>query len=277
MHSYLSVDTDSVFLRLAGVTDVTVAARRAIELAAMVDALIPSPNRLEFEKVYHPLLLRGKKRYCGRKYDEGQGDGELDVKGLEMVRRDNFPLLPQVQREAMEQLVMHDSPSNADSVVRVALQKLLAEVPTALEPFTINKELTKHPFAYAAQPPHVRVALKMHPAPAIRDRVPYVVTRGSGSVGDRAVHPEHFNPALHEVDTTWYAQQLTGAMRRLLELSSPDVDAVFAPVQGTVLGTGSTGILRALGAPTSLVWRKSEAPRAVARKRPRQMDLRQFF
>lgn len=277
MHSHSPLDTDSVFLRLEGVTDVAEASRRAVQLAAMVDALIPAPNRLEFEKVYRPLLLRGKKRYCGRKYEEGQGEGELDVKGLEMVRRDNFPLLPQVQREAMEQLVMHDSPEGADRVVRAALEKLLAEVPAALEPFTIAKELTKHPFAYAAQPPHVRVALQMHPAPVVRDRVPYVVTRGRGSVGDRAVHPDQFDAATHEIDTGWYAEQLTSAMRRLLELSSPDVEAVFAPVQGAVLGTGGTGILRALGAPPSLVWRKSAAPRAVARKRPRQMDLRQFF
>jgi len=242
----------------------------------MVDALIPAPNRLEFEKVYRPLLLRGKKRYCGRKYEEGQGDGELDVKGLEMVRRDNFPLLPQVQRAAMEQLVMHDSPEGADRVVREALESLLSEVPAGLEPFTICKELTKPPSEYAAQPPHVRVALQMNPVPSVRDRISYVVTRGRGGVGDRAVHPDHFEEGHHELDVAWYAQQITGAMRRLLELSSPNVEAVFAPVQGEVVGTGSAGILRALGAPASLVWRKS-APAPRPRKRQRQMDMRQFF
>ena len=271
-------DTDSVFLRLKGVTDIATASKKAEDLAAMVDALIPAPNRLEFEKVYRPLLLRGKKRYCGRKYEEGQGDGELDVKGLEMVRRDNFPLLPQVQRQAMEQLVMHDSPLDADRVVRQALEQLLGEVPSSLEPFTICKELTKAPHQYAAQPPHVRVALQMHPVPSVRDRVSYVVTRGPGSVGDRAVHPEQFDSHKHELDTEWYAQQLVSAMRRLLELSSPDVDSVFAPVRGAVMGTGSTGILRALGAPSSLIWRKSQPVSVRPAKRPKkQLDMRQFF
>ena len=272
-------DTDSVFLHLHGVRDVAEASRRAEQLAAMVDAVIPKPNRLEFEKVYCPLLLRGKKRYVGRKYEEGQGDGELDVKGLEMVRRDNFPLLPQVQRASMEQLVMRDSPESADRVVRAALEQLLAERPTSLEPFTICKELTKPPHEYAAQPPHVRVALQMTPVPSVRDRVSYVVTRGRGGVGDRAVHPEHFEAGRHEVDVEWYAQQLTGAMRRLLELSSPDVDAVFAPVRGAIVATGESGILKALGAPPSLVWRKSVAAATAAkpRKRARQMDMRQFF
>ena len=271
------LDTDSVFLHLEGVTDVQEASARAEQLAAMVDALIPKPNRLEFEKVYRPLLLKGKKRYCGRKYEEGQGDGEMDTKGLEMVRRDNFPLLPDTQRRAMEQLVMHDDPAGADRVTRDTLVALLTQVPTDLAPFTIAKELTKPPEAYAVEPPHVKVARRMHPAPAVRDRVPYVVTRGRGGVGDRAVHPDEFRAGGYELDTDWYAQQVSGAMRRLLALSSADVEAVFAPVPGAVTATGSSGILAALGAPADLVWRKS-APAAVRpAKRMRQMDMRGFF
>jgi len=269
-------DTDSVFLRLEGVSDIDVASRRAAELAAMVDALIPAPNRLEFEKVYRPFLLRGKKRYCGRKYDEGMGDGDLDVKGLEMVRRDNFALLPEVQRGAMEQLIMHDSPEGADKVVRGALEMILTKVHVDLVPFTITKELTKPPAEYTVRPPHVRVAMQMQPVPSVRDRIPYVVTRGRGGVGDRAVHPGQFDAAVHELDTAWYAQQLTSSMRRLLELSSPDVNAVFAPIKGTVTGTGASGILRALGADPGLVWRKNDQIQP-ARKKAKQLDLRQFL
>jgi hypothetical protein len=270
-------NTDSVFLHLEGVTDVKEASARAEQLAAIVDALIPKPNRLEFEKVYRPLLLKGKKRYCGRKYEEGQGDGEMDTKGLEMVRRDNFPLLPDTQRRAMEQLVMHDDPAGADRVTRDALVALLTQVPTDLAPFTIAKELTKPPEAYAVEPPHVKVARRMHPAPAVRDRVPYVVTRGRGGVGDRAVHPDEFRAGGYELDTDWYAQQVSAAMRRLLALSSADVDAVFAPVPGAVTATGSSGILAALGAPVDLVWRKSTPAAVRPAKRMRQMDMRVFF
>jgi len=271
-------DTDSVFLRLEGVTDIAQASRRAEELAAMVDAVIPKPNCLEFEKVYRPLLLKGKKRYCGRKYDEGKGDGELDVKGLEMVRRDNFPLLPTVQREAMEQLVMHDDPEGADRITREALEGIQRDLHADLSPFTISKELTKAPEAYNSRPPHVRVALAMDPAPSVRDRIPYVVTRGRGGVGDRAVHPGQFDPERHELDTEWYAMQLSNAMRRLLQLSSPDVDAVFAPVQGAIVATGSTGIMRALGAPSDLVWRKTaQAAPTRPLKRRKQMDLSKYF
>ena len=157
------------------------------------------------------------------------------------------------------------------------LTAILTQVPTDLAPFTIAKELTKAPEAYAVHPPHVKVARRMNPVPAVRERVPYVVTRGRGGVGDRAVHPDEFRAGGYELDTEWYAQQLSNAMRRLLVLSSADVDAVFAPVAGAVMATGSSGILAALGAPADLVWRKSE--RAVLRpaKRMRQMDMRGFF
>ena len=272
-------DTDSVFLRLHGVTDINEASKRAEELAAMVDAVIPKPNRLEFEKVYRPLLLRGKKRYCGRKYEEGKGDGELDTKGFEMIRRDNFPMLPDVQRRAMHELVMNDDPCGADRIVRSALVEMLSQASVDdLAPFTIAKELTKEPHKYAVAPPHVRVALRMKPTPCVRDRVPYVVVRGNGSIGDRAIHPEQFIKNRHELDIKWYAGQITTCMRRVLELSSPNVDAVFAPVANTVTATGETGILRALGAPRNLVWRHT--PRAPARrpaKRAKQMNLKQFF
>lgn len=274
-------DTDSVFLHLEGVSDIAEASKRAEELAAMVDAVIPKPNRLEFEKVYRPLLLRGKKRYCGRKYEEGRGDGELDVKGLEMVRRDNFPLLPATQRAAMEQLVMHDDPAGADDIVRRALKRVLCETPADLTDFTIAKELTKPPQEYGVAPPHVRVALGMHPAPSVRDRIPYVVTRGHGSIGDRALHPADFQHGRHELDTGWYAEQLRTAMRRVLELSSTDVDAVLAPPAGAIIGSGSSGILKALGAPADLTWRRSSRSRSSISARPakraRQLDITRFF
>jgi DNA polymerase zeta len=262
-----------VFLLLEGVTDIAAASRRAIELAAMVDALIPAPNRLEFEKVYMPLLLRGKKRYCGRKYEEGEGDGEMDVKGLEMIRRDNFPMLPDVQRASMEQLIMHGSSEGADRVVREALISIGERTGGSLVPFTISKELTKPPDQYMSKPPHVRVAMGI--ACSVRDRIPYVVTRGPGGVGDRAMHPDHFDPDLHELDTDWYAQQLAGAMRRLLQLSSIDVEAVFAPVR-TIAGTGQVGILKALGASPDLVWTKRQATQGRPKK-SKQLDLRAYL
>lgn len=273
-------DTDSVFLCLKGVRDIHEASRRAEALARTVDAVIPKPNCLEFEKVYRPLLLRGKKRYCGRKYEEGKGDGELDTKGFEMVRRDNFPLLPDVQQRAMHELVMNDDVAAADNVVRQTLVQLLTTpVPHDLTPFTIAKELTKAPEQYAVAPPHVCVARKMTPAPAIRDRVPYVVTRGAGGIGDRALHPNDFARGTHELDIEWYTDQITRCMRRVLELSSHDVDAVFAPVAGTITATGSSGIMRALGAPETLVWRHTRRKESSARpaKRPKQMDLRRYF
>ena len=43
-------------------------------------AFLP-PNDLEYEKFYYPLLLKGKKRYAGHKFEPGLAP-KLDVKGF---------------------------------------------------------------------------------------------------------------------------------------------------------------------------------------------------
>jgi len=43
-------------------------------------AFLP-PNDLEYEKFYYPILLKGKKRYAGHKFEPGLAP-KLDVKGF---------------------------------------------------------------------------------------------------------------------------------------------------------------------------------------------------
>ena len=69
-----------------------------------MNARLPPQLKLEFEKVYKPYLLLAKKRYVGQKYDEGRSPPVMDAKGIEMVRRDNFPLLPQTMRSGRGQV-----------------------------------------------------------------------------------------------------------------------------------------------------------------------------
>ena len=64
--------------------------------AAVLSANFPAPNKLEFEKVFCPLLLFGKKRYSGKLYSADLGyekAKKIDNKGLQLVRRDSIPFL----------------------------------------------------------------------------------------------------------------------------------------------------------------------------------------
>ena len=233
-------------------------------------------------QVYHPLLLLGKKRYAGMKYDEGRSPAVLDTKGLECQRRDNFSLLPDLQRAALKSIMAFD-PDAADALVRRELERLRCTPTHELDkaPLVITKELTKSLADYDTFPPHARVAYAMQREGLqvnVRDRIPYLVRVGRGSVGAKAVHPDMWDDAHDEIDSAWYCKQITAAMRRILTLSSADPDAVFAPVMGAVTGTGASGILRALGAPPDLVWRShATVVPPVQLKRKRQLMLQDLF
>ena len=109
--TYNSTDTDSVFCHLPrslcdGKTpEETVKRAEEIgrEMGEYVDKHFLRPVELEFEKVYLPFLLLKKKRYCGKKYEEGHV--KIDMKGLECVRRDFCPLLVDTQKKMLKTLV----------------------------------------------------------------------------------------------------------------------------------------------------------------------------
>lgn len=266
-------DTDSVFLRLDGEYNVERASKRAVELAEAVNRVIPPPNKLEFEKVYLPLILGGKKRYAGTKYEEGRGPPCIDVKGYEMVRRDNFPLLNTTMRQMVERMLEGDVHAG-ESVARRAVHNLLTTPPHKLdhECLTICKELTKPVSEYAAVPPHVAVAQRMANV-SLHDRVPYLKRTGRGGVAQSALHPDEWDNTKHTLDTHWYAEQMKRSLMRILVLCSDNAEAVFENIEGAVMATGQTGILRALGAPANLVWRKTSKEAQNKKRKHRQLTL----
>ena len=74
--------------------------------AAECTKLFKSPNNLELEKVYCPYFLYSKKRYAAKLWTKGK-DGNMhmnyiDVKGLQVVRRDNTPYVREVCKELLD-------------------------------------------------------------------------------------------------------------------------------------------------------------------------------
>ena len=163
-------DTDSVFLHQHGQRDIAEAAKHAEVMADHVNKMLPPPVLLEYEKTYKPLLLLKKKRYCGNKFDEGRSPPTLDAKGLEIVRRDNFPMVPTVMRAAVDALMAEDV-GKAMEVTGRALETIRAQEHLPMPDFTISKELTKPVDKYANAPPHVVVAKTclLYTSPSPRD------------------------------------------------------------------------------------------------------------
>lgn len=90
-------DTDSVFVLFnpsveRNMKEVFEYSQRC---AADVTSLFKSPNELEFEKVYYPLVLLKKKMYIGYKYTKPE-KGEVEKKGIQTERKDTCDFLVSV-------------------------------------------------------------------------------------------------------------------------------------------------------------------------------------
>ena len=81
-------DTDSIFVLFEGKT-ISEAFQIGKEIAKKVTERNPQPIKLQFEKVYCPLVMVSKKHYAGYKYETPDPSKKiLDSKGLELIRRD---------------------------------------------------------------------------------------------------------------------------------------------------------------------------------------------
>ena len=94
-------DTDSLFIKLPG-RSVQEAFLFGEEFCKAVTASNPPPIELKLEKVYVATLLQTKKKYCGMKMESpNQRKPTLDVKGMEIIRRDQCPLTQKILRHAL--------------------------------------------------------------------------------------------------------------------------------------------------------------------------------
>ena len=223
-------DTDSVFCHLprslcdADTAEATVKRAEEIgrEMGDYVDSHFLRPVELEFEKVYLPFMLLKKKRYCGKKYEEGHV--KIDMKGLECVRRDFCPLLVKTQKEMLTILMNTMNVEKACNVVVRAVQELsLGKIPLKL--LTMSKKLSRSPHEYKALAAHVQLAMRINAERGEQhgfvagDRVPYVIAKGSSSkVSENAVLPEEIQNGKYVVDIDYYKnKQLIPPMTRILE------------------------------------------------------------
>ena len=160
-------------------------------------ALFKKPNNLELEKVYWPYFLYSKKRYAAKLWTKAK-DGNMnmdyiDVKGLQLVRRDNTPHVREVCKELLD--VVLDAPDTGPprELARERASQLLAgEVPN--EKLILSQSLSDSykvggksvsimsPESMHINQAHVQVVNKMRhrkpgSEPQSGDRVPYLLTK----------------------------------------------------------------------------------------------------
>lgn len=171
--------------------------------------------KLEYEGFYRRGLFVTKKKYAV--IDE---DDYITTKGLEIERRDWSLISKETQKNVLKALLRDGSVEEAAEVVREVVEKLKNyEIPK--EKLVIMKQLTKKPDKYKSKGPHVQIAERMQkrgqevkPGTVIS----YLVTEGTGNVGDRSKTMEKFEESTKNYDSDYYIdKQVIPAVSRILK------------------------------------------------------------
>jgi DNA polymerase delta subunit 1 len=179
-------DTDSVMVEFdvggrTGLDAIEYSWQLGEQAAEACNALFKKPNNLELEKVYCPYFLYSKKRYAAKlwtKNKEGQMNMDyVDVKGLQLVRRDNTPHVREVCKELLDVVLESNDTVAPKALARKrAVELLEGEVPH--EKLILSQQLGD---SYkSSNLSHVRVRDKMRERqpgsePQSGDRVPYLL------------------------------------------------------------------------------------------------------
>ena len=181
-------DTDSVMVEFdvggrTGMEAIEYSWELGERAAEECSALFKKPNNLELEKVYCPYFLYSKKRYAAKLWTKAK-DGNMnmdyiDIKGLQVVRRDNTKFVREVCKELLDVVLGSSDPEPAK---QLALERAinLLEGDVSNEKLVLSQQLGD---SYKnLNLPHVKVRDKMRERkpgsePQSGDRVPYILVK----------------------------------------------------------------------------------------------------
>ncbi|MDY6768753.1 MAG: DNA-directed DNA polymerase [Candidatus Nanohaloarchaea archaeon] len=190
-------DTDSVMVKGGDVED------RLDEFQDAVNADLPEFMELEFEGFYPRGLFTYTEEGGGakKKYALIDRDGNVKITGFEQVRRDWSQIAKEVQKQVIRQVLEGDVDA-AVATVEDTIQDL-REGAVPLEKLKIYTQMTKKPANYESKAPHIqaaRKAIKRGEEIEPGDTIAYVVTRGGGTISDRAellTYADSYDPAYY--------------------------------------------------------------------------------
>lgn len=182
------------------------------ELLSSINHDLPEDMELELEGYYDRGFFVSKKRYAVIY------EGEITVKGLELVRRDWAPVAKNTQHDVLEAILKDASPTKAKKVVKNVIKELNSGK-VSMEDLVIHTKLTKKPENYKQNAPHVLAAekLRLHGQKVTSGTIiRYVITKGNEPISKRAEPVEYVGDK--EYDPEYYIQnQVLPATLRILE------------------------------------------------------------
>src|SRR5210317_987691 len=195
-------DTDSVMVEFdvgdrKGEEAVMFSWEIGVRASEECSALFKKPNNLELEKVYWPYFLYSKKRYAAKLWTKGKDDqmhmDYIDIKGLQVVRRDNTPHVRDVCKELLDVILSSSDTGPPMELARErAIELLSGDVSN--DKLVLSQSLSDSykvkgrdvsitsPDSIHISQAHVQVVNKMRERkpgsePQSGDRVPYLLTK----------------------------------------------------------------------------------------------------
>lgn len=189
----------------------------------IVNDKLPGMIELEFRDLYEGGIFvareRGevgaKKRYALLDYN-----GNIEIRGYEAVRRDWCELSKKIQRDVLVTILKDRDSNKAVKLVRDTIKKI-RDGKVDLEDLTIFEQITRPLSAYEQIGPHVRAAQKareMGRPIGEGSVIGFVITKGKGSISDRAEPVEDVKPNQYDPDYYIEHQVLPASMRVLKAL-----------------------------------------------------------
>lgn len=180
-------------------------------------------------RLFNCIFLHGlQKRYAGLMYTKPDKPDYIDVKGLQLVRRDNCPLVKDVSNVILNKIMYQRCADQAIEQARACVLRVLRQE-EPLEKFVVSKAL-RGDYKNTAQP-HLYVAKKIQrrtgqPVPS-GVRVPFVfvadASNPDGLLAERAEDPEYVREHGLDLDVLYYLEhQLESPITALLELLVDD-------------------------------------------------------
>jgi len=197
--------------------------------------------KLEHEKEYMPYLLFKKKNYAGIKHTpKGTAeDGsilfaeEVDIKGIDAVRRDRSYLLRTLSMDVLDALLNLRSVDGALGTLQSRLDDIV-EGRVPMDSFVLSKQIKSH---YGTDSiVHAAAWRRMRDRgdeglPPIGARMPFLITATSNTADklfQRSEHPAYVARAHKKLDLIYYVTSLKNPMTKLLQFTAPeDVKRIF--------------------------------------------------
>ena len=173
---------------------------KEVERHINVPDIMPSPQKLNYEKCLYPFILFSKKRYVGNLYETDTTKYKQKSMGIVLKRRDNAQIVKKIYGGVINIILEKQDLEGSIEFLQEELKNLV-EGKTSIKDLVITKSLRanyKDPSKIAHKVLADRIGAR-DPGnrPGSNERIPfvYIKTGGVGAVpslqGDRIEHPDY--------------------------------------------------------------------------------------